>query len=321
MENPSLRATRRDESTFRAPQDGLRDVLGVKGMLAYGMGFGLLMAGMRASHRVCLRAETKPAVVEKYDLSKTYLATLPRSIMDETSLNHLLSTVPKEKWNSPPADSYLLTLKKFAETYGEGKATKMSWWDFWYMRVNSPAEGDIDTGPELKELQDQYLYNCRTGTLPLYIPGPAQVFPSGVTVKWRGDEPFAGDAVQSAVTDSKFAKDFLKAFAYNRDGLKPWQRGLEIGMAHGYWLIGPFVALSQLRNTPEAATVGLLSGVVCIGVVTAGGLLAGKTVVPTLFDKEGDYPGKGFNEVIQAHGIGGIIGAAGAHVLISVFGN
>jgi len=44
-------------------------------------------------------------------------------------------------------------------------------------------------------------------------------------------------------------------------------------------------------------------------------------VKPTWFDKEGDEPATGFNELVQWHGAGGIGGAAFAHALISVFGS
>eukprot|EP00409_Alexandrium_fundyense_P005395 CAMPEP_0185906948 /NCGR_PEP_ID=MMETSP0196C-20130402/6172_1 /TAXON_ID=2932 /ORGANISM="Alexandrium fundyense, Strain CCMP1719" /LENGTH=53 /DNA_ID=CAMNT_0028626811 /DNA_START=20 /DNA_END=178 /DNA_ORIENTATION=+ len=53
--------------------------------------------------------------------------------MEKKTLDKLLTTVPKEQWDNPPEDSYLYTLKVYAETYGPGKATKMGWFDFWYM--------------------------------------------------------------------------------------------------------------------------------------------------------------------------------------------
>lgn len=44
-----------------------------------------------------------------------------------------------------------------------------------------------------------------------------------------------------------------------RQGLSPFSRGLEIGMAHGYFLIGPFVKLGPLRDTELANQAGLLA--------------------------------------------------------------
>merc|ERR1719379_3242815 len=144
---------------------------------------------------------------------------------------------------------------------------------------------------------------------------------SGVRLQWGGPEPFAGDQVQTIVSDSRFSKQFIDNWAFYREGLKPWQRGLEIGMAHGYFIIGPFVSLGPLRNTPEAATVGLLSGCALIGIVSVGGLLFGSTIKPTRFDKEGDPPASGWQEMINWHALGGIGGAGFAHALITVFGS
>merc|ERR1712045_548168 len=140
----------------------------------------------------------------------------------------------------------------------------------------------------------------KTGQIPMWIPG---------------------DQVQTPVTDGLFAKQFLDNLAFYREGLKPWQRGLEIGMAHGYFIIGPFVNLGPLRNTPEAATVGLMGGCAVIGIVSVGGLLFGATIKPTLFDKEGDAPGSGYQEMINWHAVGGLGGAGFAHLLITVFGS
>merc|ERR1712203_1043553 len=159
----------------------------------------------------------------------------------------------------------------------------------------------------------------REGAFPMEIPGPGQVWPTGAYMKWRGPEPFAGDQVTTPVSNGLFATQYINAMAFYRDGLKPWQRGLEIGMAHGYFIIGPFLNLGPLRNTPEAATVGLLSGVALILMASMGGLLFGATAKPRYFDEEGDAPASGFGELIRWHALGGIGGAGFAHALLTVF--
>lgn len=189
------------------------------------------------------------------------------------------------------------------------------------MKINAPVADEFLSGPELDVLLAENRQMALTGVLPMFIPGPASYINTKAPIQWRGPEHFAGDQCQTPVNAGGFAKQFIKAWAFYRDDLKPWQRGVEIGLAHGYFLIGPFVALGPLRNTPEAATVGLLSGVAVVGIVTTGGLMFSKIIKPTLFDKEGDAEGSGFNEVITWHGIGGIGGAAFAHTLISVFGS
>merc|ERR1712222_236364 len=134
-------------------------------------------------------------------------------------------------------------------------------------------------------------------------------------------EYFAGDQAQTPVTNGSFAVQYLNNLAFYRAGLRPWQRGIEIGMAHGYFIIGPFVNLGPLRNTPEAATVGLLAGVALIGIFSAGGLIFGATVKPTRFDEPGDKPSAGYTELVNWHALGGVGGAGFAHALITIFGN
>ncbi len=45
------------------------------------------------------------------------------------------------------------------------------------------------------------------------------------------------------INSSDFTKSFINNLPAYRKGLSPQRRGLEIGMAHGYWLIGPFAKL------------------------------------------------------------------------------
>jgi photosystem II CP43 chlorophyll apoprotein len=51
---------------------------------------------------------------------------------------------------------------------------------------------------------------------------------------------------------------FLRNLPIYRQGISPNFRGLEVGMAHGYFLVGPFVALSPLDDDNLALKVGLL---------------------------------------------------------------
>jgi len=327
LSGPAAHALNAADGAPAAPAASLRAALGANGLLCYGMGFGVLLAlgrgvSRQASGNKVARRAADIEVAEKTETKPVaYLENIPRSIMDKTTLDQLLSTVPKEKWEDPPEESYLYVLKMYAETYGEGKSTKMGWWDFWYMRVNMPEAGEFLTGEELEEQYQEFRRQSLTGELPMFLPGPAGFFPASATFKWRGAEPFAGDLVQSVVSDGKFAKDFIGNTAFYREGLKPWQRGLEIGMAHGYFLIGPFVTLGPLRNTPEAATVGLLCGVAVVGIVSVGGLIFGSTIAPPKFDKPGATQGSGFIELVNWHALGGVGGAGFAHALLTIFGS
>ncbi|MGD1896215.1 MAG: chlorophyll a/b binding light-harvesting protein [Phormidesmis sp.] len=66
--------------------------------------------------------------------------------------------------------------------------------------------------------------------------------------------------LQTPLNASDLSVDFIRQLPILRDNLSPIRRGLEVGMAHGYWAIGPFVILGPMRNTDSALLAGTLSG-------------------------------------------------------------
>jgi photosystem I subunit XI len=84
---------------------------------------------------------------------------------------------------------------------------------------------------------------------------------------WKGD-PFTGH-LSTPISDSAFTKAFIGNLPAYRKGLAPIVRGLEIGLAHGYFLIGPWVKLGPLRDSDTAALGGLISGLALILIATA----------------------------------------------------
>jgi photosystem II CP43 chlorophyll apoprotein len=71
------------------------------------------------------------------------------------------------------------------------------------------------------------------------------------------------------INSSDVTLNFLKNLPIYRSGLSPLTRGLEIGMAHGYWLIGPFAKLGPPRDSTSANLAGLIAaaGVIVIATV------------------------------------------------------
>jgi len=294
------------------------DSLSMKGLFCFGMGFGALLS----TSRIARRAEGKDiAVKDKAEVSKlAYLENVPRTILEKATLERLLAATPREQWEDPPEDSFLYSLKMYTEVYGPGKATKMGWWDYWQMRTfNLPGPEDVVPMENLESI-DRNNRAMMMGKIPLAVPGPSGWWYTGALIDYNPKEPFSAD-IRTPLTEGRFSKMFIKNTAFYRDGLKPWQRGVEIGMAHGYFLIGPFVALGPLRDTPVAATVGLLCGCAVIGLVTCGAYIFGITIQPTLFDKEGDEPSSGWMELVNWHALGGVGGAGFAHALLTVFGS
>ena len=72
------------------------------------------------------------------------------------------------------------------------------------------------------------------------------------------EDPFVGN-LETPLNSSEFSRWLLQNIPFSRPGVSPLFRGLEIGMAHGYLLFGPFALLGPQRNSPEANLIGLLS--------------------------------------------------------------
>lgn len=70
------------------------------------------------------------------------------------------------------------------------------------------------------------------------------------------------------INDSGVVNALVENLPAYRRGLSPFRRGLEVGMAHGYWLIGPFAKLGPLRDTDVANLAGLLATVGLVVILT-----------------------------------------------------
>jgi len=88
-------------------------------------------------------------------------------------------------------------------------------------------------------------------------------------IKPYNDDPFVGH-LATPITSSAATRAILQNLPAYRSGLTPLLRGLEIGLAHGYFLIGPFVKLGPLRNSDVALYAGFLSTIGLIINLTLG---------------------------------------------------
>ncbi len=96
-------------------------------------------------------------------------------------------------------------------------------------------------------------------------------------IKPYNDDPFVGH-LATPITSSSVTRAILKNLPAYRFGLTPLLRGLEIGLAHGYFLIGPFVKLGPLRNSNVALLAGFLSTIGLIIILTLGLTIYGAVV-------------------------------------------
>jgi len=94
-------------------------------------------------------------------------------------------------------------------------------------------------------------------------------FQQGDTVIKVAGNPMIGN-LATPINSSDFTLKFLQNLPIYRNGLSSLSRGLEIGMAHGYFLIGPFIKLGPFRDSAQANLAGLLSAIGLTLILTAG---------------------------------------------------
>jgi photosystem I subunit 11 len=137
-------------------------------------------------------------------------------------------------------------------------------------------------------------------------------------------KPFKNDPqlgnLSTPVSDSAIVKAFIGNLPAYRKGLSPSRRGLEIGMAHGYFIYGPFALLGPLRNTELASLAGLLATVAAVVLLTLGLSLYGETATKLISSSAVDAPEElgttsGWSELSSSFLLGGAGGAAFAYFL------
>jgi photosystem I subunit 11 len=141
-------------------------------------------------------------------------------------------------------------------------------------------------------------------------------------IKPAGD-PQIGN-LETPINSSPFSKALISNLPAYRPGLSPQRRGLEIGMAHGYLLYGPFALLGPLRDSDVPALAGLLgaAGLViiltaCLSIYSGAGVskAVSAATVPTPPDALGTD--EGWSEFAGSFLIGGIGGVTFAYLLVA----
>ena len=88
-------------------------------------------------------------------------------------------------------------------------------------------------------------------------------------IKPYNDDPSVGH-LATPITSSAVTQKILENLPAYRSNLTPLLRGLEIGLAHGYFLVGPFVNLGPLRNSSIGLLAGFMSTIGLILILTLG---------------------------------------------------
>jgi len=141
-------------------------------------------------------------------------------------------------------------------------------------------------------------------------------------------KPYQGNPelghLSTPISDSAFVRAFVGALPAYRKGMAPITRGLEIGLAHGYFLVGPEVVLGVLRDFEGSPYLGgLITAIALVLLGTAGmgahGLVSLKPVAESPPNADPLQTSEGWSEMTAGFFIGGMGGAYMAYFLLSHF--
>lgn len=135
-------------------------------------------------------------------------------------------------------------------------------------------------------------------------------------IKPYNDDPFVGN-LATPVSTSSFTRNLLSNLPAYRVGLSPILRGLEVGLAHGYFLVGPFYKLGPLRSSDVALLSGFFSSIGLIVIMTACLAIYGVVSFDDTQPSDQLQSGKGWRQFTSGWLVGAVGGASFAYILIS----
>ena len=134
-------------------------------------------------------------------------------------------------------------------------------------------------------------------------------------------KPYAGNPqignLETPLNSSGLSQAFISNLPAYRQGLSAQRRGLEVGMAHGYLLYGPFALLGPLRDSDVPAVAGLIGAVglvliltICLSLYSGANVNSevSRNTLP-FTPPEGLSTDEGWSEFAGSFLIGGIGGA------------
>ena len=130
------------------------------------------------------------------------------------------------------------------------------------------------------------------------------------------EDPFVGN-LSTPISTSTFTRTLLSNLPAYRRGVTPLMRGLEIGLEHGYFLVGPFDKLGPLRNTEVALLSGFLSTVGLIIILTVCLLIYGNVSFDKDDSKELLQTSEGWGQFTAGFLVGAVGGSGFAYLCLA----
>jgi photosystem I subunit 11 len=135
-------------------------------------------------------------------------------------------------------------------------------------------------------------------------------------IKPYNNDPFVGN-LSTPISTSSFTKNLLNNLPAYRTGISPIFRGLEIGLAHGYFLVGPFYKLGPLRNSEVAIIAGFFASIGLIFIMTACLAIYGVVSFEETDASTSLQTSKGWRQFTSGWLVGAVAGSSFAYILIS----
>ncbi|GFR46459.1 hypothetical protein Agub_g8033, partial [Astrephomene gubernaculifera] len=139
-------------------------------------------------------------------------------------------------------------------------------------------------------------------------------------------DPFVG-MLETPITSSPIIASYLSNLPAYRTAVAPALRGVEIGLAHGFLVAGPFIKLGPLRNVPETAEIaGCLSAAGLVLILALALSIYGsaqfqsapklgvKTLSGRSVERDRLFSAEGWAEFASGFLVGGEAGVAWAYV-------
>jgi photosystem I subunit 11 len=144
-------------------------------------------------------------------------------------------------------------------------------------------------------------------------------------------DPFIG-MLETPVTSSPAIAWYLSNLPAYRTGVSPLLRGVEIGLAHGFLLVGPFIKLGPLRNVENVAEiVGCINGAATVLILTLclaaygavtfqgeGPQVGVKTLSGRSIPRDPLQSAEGWNKFTAGFAVGGLSGAAWGYICTQI---
>jgi len=132
--------------------------------------------------------------------------------------------------------------------------------------------------------------------------------------------------LMTPINSSPFVRGLMSNLSAYRIGLSPLRRGIEVGVAHGYWLVCPFAKFNPLRYTSVGTLGSLLStfGLIILSTILIVLYAASHPPAPLTATATPNPPDafrsqKGWNEYAGGFFIGGVLGAIAAYLILVNF--